>query len=553
VHETFRRGGQVGRDLMAVDWTATPLGPPDTWPRSLRAALRIVLGSRFPMWMAWGPELTFFCNDAYRRDTLGGKYPWALGRPAPVVWSEVWSDVEDRVDRVLHQGEATWDEKLQLFLQRDGYREETFHTFSYSPVVDDNGAIAGLLCVVSEETREVLRQRRMGVLRELGDRIHSPRAESELLEIVSSSLDDGWPDVPFHLLYLWAEDGLPRLVGQGGFKDELPEVSWPDPTLSAELTVVPEVAALFDEVPVGPWQVPATQAAVVPVAGPLRESYGFLVAGLNPFRRPDEEYADFVTALGARIGTAIAGVRAAAELAAREHEIADELQSSLLPEITIDRADLDVTTYYRAGVQGTQVGGDWYDVIGLDGGRTALVVGDVMGRGVRAASVMGQLRTAIRAYARLGLPPDQLLASLDGLVRDLFPEQVVTCLYAVFDPADCSLSFVSAGHLPLLVVSSDGCERIDVESHPPLGVGVPFHRVHRVGLRPGNGVLLYTDGLVERRGSDLETGIESLRRLLATAEGPLDGIPAWLARTLLPLGPADDVAVLLARVGGNRP
>ena len=98
MRDTFRRSGDVGRNMLAVDWAATPLGPPESWPNSLQAAVRIVLSSRFSMWMAWGPELTFFCNDAYRRDTLGAKYPWALGKPASTVWSEIWDDIGPRID-----------------------------------------------------------------------------------------------------------------------------------------------------------------------------------------------------------------------------------------------------------------------------------------------------------------------------------------------------------------------------------------------------------------------------------------------------------------------
>ena len=107
VLEVFDSGGDVGRDLAAVDWAATPLGPPDSWPQSLVSVVRVLLTSRFSMWMAWGPELTFFCNDAYRRDTLGEKYPWALGRPADEVWSEIWGDIGPRIDGVMATGEAT--------------------------------------------------------------------------------------------------------------------------------------------------------------------------------------------------------------------------------------------------------------------------------------------------------------------------------------------------------------------------------------------------------------------------------------------------------------
>ena len=100
----FERSGEVGRDLLAVDWAATPLGDLDTWPSSLESVVRLMLTSRFSMWMAWGPDLTFFCNEAYRRDTLGNKYPWALGKPAPVVWSEIWDEVGPLVQDVLKTG-----------------------------------------------------------------------------------------------------------------------------------------------------------------------------------------------------------------------------------------------------------------------------------------------------------------------------------------------------------------------------------------------------------------------------------------------------------------
>src|SRR6202167_1996972 len=133
----FRADQEIGRDLAAVDWASTPLGPVDGWPQSLRTAVYILLSSQFAMWMGVGPELTFFCNAAYRRDTLGGKYPWALGRPASEVWAEIWDDIGPRIERVLSTGAATWDEALMLILERSGYPEETYHTFSYSPLREE--------------------------------------------------------------------------------------------------------------------------------------------------------------------------------------------------------------------------------------------------------------------------------------------------------------------------------------------------------------------------------------------------------------------------------
>jgi hypothetical protein len=565
VRDTFLRSGEVGRDLLAVDWASTALGPLENWPRSLQTVVRMMLASRFSMWMAWGPDLTFFCNDAYRRDTLGAKYPWALGKPAPVVWSEVWSDVQERIEQVLSTGTATWDEKLQLFLERDGYREETYHTFSYSPLHDDRGAIAGLLCVVSEDTDEVVSLRRLSALRALGDRVVASFDTTAAVEDFSRALADGWADLPFHLVYLYDEDRTAvHLAAQGGFRHGHPaapasmlmddDAPWPEPPAGDPLAVVELLEARYADLPTGVWSTPPERAAVVPIPTPHVGRYGYLVVGLNPFRRFDDRYAEFLTLVAARLGAAISGARAISAVRAREHEIADELQASLLPEDTFDLADLEVSTYYQAGVEGTQVGGDWYDVIRLTDGRTALVIGDVMGRGVSAASVMGQLRTAIRAYARIGLPPDELMNSLDSLVRDLFPEQVVTCIYGVFDPADQVLRFVNAGHLPPLVTRPDGtCTRVVAPTHPPLGVGRPFDDVHRIDLAPGFDVVLYTDGLVERRGEDIDSGIEALRSAAARLEVPLDEVPEQLVKACLTDGPDDDVAVLVARVGGAQP
>ena len=219
------------------------------------------------------------------------------------------------------------------------------------------------------------------------------------------------------------------------------------------------------------------------------------------------------------------------------------------PQEPVGLARLEVATYFRAGGQGTVVGGDWYDVIELPDGCTALVIGDVMGRGVRAAAVMTQVRSVVRAYARMGLPPLELMGTLDHLVLARFPEQFVTCLYAVFDHADLSLRFVNAGHMPPLLTNRDGsCTRVTTATHPPLGVGHPFDELHRVDLAPGAGVVLYTDGLVERRRMDVEAGIESLRRAVARLDVSVRDVPEALVQAQLPQVPDDDVALLVVRV-----
>ena len=192
------------------DWADTPLGPADLWPQSLRTAVRIVLGSRFAMWMAWGPELTFFYNDKYAADTLAIKHPWALGRRADEVWAEIWEDIGPRIEQVISTGTATWDEGLLLFLERSGYREETYHTFSYSPLWDEAGNTAGMLCVVAEETERVIGERRLATLRELAADAGAATTERDLFAAVDASLSTNRFDLPFAFAYTIGDDGRPE-------------------------------------------------------------------------------------------------------------------------------------------------------------------------------------------------------------------------------------------------------------------------------------------------------------------------------------------------------
>ncbi len=1078
-----------------------------------------MLGSRFAMWMAWGPELTFFCNDAYRRDTLGSKYPWALGRPAREVWAEIWPEIGPRIDRVLSTGQATWDEGLRLYLQRSGYPEETYHTFSYSPLADDDGAVAGMLCVVSEDTDRVISARRMATLRELGSAVSALLTPSEVFSASCDQLGRNRSDLPFALFYVAAEEGkddppAAELACAVGLDDQHPatptrleiggDSGWPLPIAGP---AVVDLAGRFAELPCGVQPGPPEQALVIPLAlQPGAAPRAWFVAGINRYRPFDDGYrgfleliarqvtaavaaasayeherhraedlaeldraktafftnishelrtpltlmlgpledaiadrahplpdrqrvrlelaqrntqrllglvntlldfsrleagrvvphpepvdlarltaelsgmfdsvathagltlrvdvpadaapvrmdrelwtkivlnllsnavkftftgsisvelqlppagspagsaeltvrdsgigidpseqgrlferfsrvhgaksrshegsgiglalvAELATLLGGEVGVesapdvgsaftvrvpvesvrpgeapgggdgvldlrhfvdeaarwvdpagasdvastapgpadadrpcvlvvednadmrtylasllarsyrvelavdgadalrhiervlpdlvlsdvmmpnvdgfalvatlranprtatlpiillsaragedgvyegldagaddyltkpfsarelmarvranveldrarrarleletsralldetqrlarvaswevdlargrlatspefgrmlkmtpdqiatldfesaldillrpedrpqaraaldgALDGVPiaydalvrtgdgaeilmeivgeairdvdgnavavrgsiqdvgeqrraarrttmdvAAREVAAREHQIAEELQASLLPGLDFDPEHLQIASFYSAGVEGTQVGGDWYDVIELGAGRTALVVGDVMGRGVRAAAVMGQLRAAIRAYARLDLPPADLLELCDGAVRELGDDQIVTCVYAVFDPVEHSLTFANAGHLPpLLVAPAGSVERLSGSAGAPLGSGPLTLFDQTVPMAAGSMLALYTDGLVERRDRDIDAGIALLIEEIAESADDLAGLPACLVARMLPAGQDDDVAVLLARV-----
>jgi PAS domain S-box-containing protein len=333
--DVFAADGEVGADLAAVDWAATPLGPPDGWPQSLRTAVSILLSSRFPMWMAWGPDLTFFCNAAYRRDTLGQKYPWALGRPASEVWAEIWGDIGPRIEAVLSTGEATWDEALLLFLERSGYPEESYHTFSYSPLRDDSGAVVGMLCVVSEETERVIGERRMATLRDLGSDPSVVRTEEEMLAFVGQQLGRNARDLPFTLTYLFEQDGTARLAACTGLAAGHPaaparlpadaqDAPWPAAALArGESTVMDLDGASFTALPGGPWPEPPARALAVPLLQQGSAPHGFLVAGLNRYRPLDAGYRGFVELVAGHIAAGISSARSYEAQQRRAEELAE--------------------------------------------------------------------------------------------------------------------------------------------------------------------------------------------------------------------------------------
>ncbi|MEU2267921.1 SpoIIE family protein phosphatase [Streptomyces olindensis] len=233
-----------------------------------------------------------------------------------------------------------------------------------------------------------------------------------------------------------------------------------------------------------------------------------------------------------------------ARLYGRERGTALTLQRSLLPSTPAQREGLDIAARYRPAL--SEVGGDWYDVLPLGPGRTGLVVGDVMGKGVQAAAIMGQLSTATRALARLDLPPAELLRHLDDIAGSL-GDAIATCVYAVCDLERGTCALSSAGHLPPVLAGADGgAELVDVPGGVPLGVGGVAFGTVEVEFTPGSLLALYTDGLVETRGEPIDTGLGTLTRLLTTAGPSLQRTSDSLLGALSP-EPDDDVALLLVR------
>ena len=310
--------------IAARDWSATPLGPSARWPRSLETVLRILVTSRYAMWLGWGPELTFFYNDAYGTMTLGAKHPWALGQPASKVWEEIWPDIGPRAESVMRTGDATWDEGLLLFLERSGFPEETYHTFSYSPLPDDDGSIGGMLCVVTEDTERVIGARRLATLRELAAELAAVRTEPEVLAAIERGLGGNSRDLPFTVTWLFDADGThARLACTTGIdrghhlaqtEVALADLQ-PDDPLRRVLGGEPQVQITHlagdDPVPSGAWDRPPRAALAVPIAqqGADRPA-GVLLAAINPFRPLDEAYRGFIDLVAAQVASGLASARA---------------------------------------------------------------------------------------------------------------------------------------------------------------------------------------------------------------------------------------------------
>nr|WP_238419888.1 SpoIIE family protein phosphatase [Streptomyces taklimakanensis] len=268
--------------------------------------------------------------------------------------------------------------------------------------------------------------------------------------------------------------------------------------------------------------------------------------GSPPFTRSDVELA---TELASKAAVFIDNAR----LYGREREHVLSLQRSLLPRATPDTPGLDVFTHYTPSPDPSGVGGDWFDVVALPGGRTALVVGDVMGHGVAAAATMGRLRTVSRTLLALDTAPDRVLARLDLAARDLEDDPVATCLCAVYDPATASCTLAGAGHMPPLLVDTAGeVSRVEVPAGAPLGAGVIPYDPVTVPVAAGQRLVLYTDGLVKTRGGDIEAQV---RRLAEAAPAMVERLSASHEPAGIPLGDADriDESVLLVAAGEELP
>ena len=518
-------------------------------------------------------ELRVRRTDAAFRRLLGLHDEALIGRRFSELDSGVDAALVERIlaDQVMMTGVPVADVPVRQVLA--GKRRVLL--WSADPVMED-GQVRGTLCRFRDITGQAPLLRQAHALLEraghqIGTTLDIHRTASELADLAVPGFADR---MAIDLLdqVLLGED-LPRIgsatlpfrrVALRDTSTTRAEISFRVGDLIAAPLTSPAAAALWRgrpflarnpaeihrEVSYGPGHVEALLARgvytfmVVPLIarGVTLGMAGFSRAGsTEPF---DEADVRLASDLVSRAAVCIDNAR----LYTREHHTAITLQRSLLPQHIPQVAGLDIAYRYQPASQTAEVGGDWFDVIPLDEGQVALVVGDVTGHSIHAAAIMGQLRTTTATLTRLGHPPEEIMRQLSGLVAEHGAETGATCLYAHYDPASRRCRLTSAGHPPPALRHPDGTtEFIDVLGGMMLGVGQACYPAIDIELPVGSVLALYTDGLIEHPGQDITTGMSQLARILAAspARSPDDLCDSVLAG--LGAHARDDIALLLAR------
>jgi PAS domain S-box-containing protein len=332
----FSGGGELGSQMSKIHWAKTPLGPVESWPQNLKTCVRIVLTSRQPMFVWWGDQLINLYNDAYKA-ILGGKHPEALGQPAHIVWDEIWSQVGPRAESAMRANEGTYDEALLLIMQRYGYREETYYTFSYSPVPNDQGGTGGIFCANSDDTRRIISERQLAVLGDLAARTGDAKTWQEACRLTALSLATNPKDICFALIY--AVDDSKKvaiLAGSSGIEpghraaptsiEFDADGIWPivEARNAHEIRLIDLSEERLGKLPQGAWDLPPHTAAVVPVptSGPTGRA-GAVIVGLNPYRALDDNYINFLKLIANQISTSIANAEAYEQARQRAEALAE--------------------------------------------------------------------------------------------------------------------------------------------------------------------------------------------------------------------------------------
>ncbi|MFD7319670.1 SpoIIE family protein phosphatase [Streptomyces sp. NPDC059875] len=492
-------------------------------------------------------------------------------------------DMEAAMRQVLDSGEPVLDRRRIGRTPAEPDHDRVW-SCSYVRVEDPGGraigVIASLLDITDQQrahTEAEMGRRRLALLSEASIRIGSSleleRTAQELADLAASHLADA---VTVDVLDTLARGDDPGMGLAGGVA--LRRLGKAPLTGSAVTDVLAPLGRTLDF----PAAAPYTQAlsrrepfllavlderAIAPAARHTSRPAQLLQLGVHSFMMAPLFARDLVLGVATFYRSRPIGpftsddVTLAGELAARaalsidnarlyhrEHDTALTLQRSMLPQHITPPAGLEVAHRYLPASDVNEVGGDWYDVLNLPGGRAALLIGDVMGHGTPAAAVMGRLSASVRALARLDLEPEELLHQLEAALDDLAEPMLATFLYVVTDLATGRCRITRAGHPPPAVVSPDGTAALlDLPPGTPLGVGGTRFTTTETTLQPGSLLVLYTDGLIESRGSDIDERLAELIHLLTQPHPSLTGLCDSLLTHLVPGSADDDIALLLAR------
>jgi PAS domain S-box-containing protein len=574
----FLGNSELAGLMRSHDWAAGPLGPPDAWPQSLKTAVRIMLTSRQPIWIGWGRELIYLYNDPYK-SIIGGRHPWALGRPASEVWREIWGDIGPMLATAMKGHEGTYVEAQLLIMERNGYPEETYYTFSYSPIPTDDGTAGGIFCANTDDTQRVIGERQLTLLRELATATSEARTWQQACGRAARALATNTRDLPFAMIYR-AEPGsrTASLVSMMGIASDHPaapatlsvDSSGPWPIAEVLQNHVPRVVTdLADRfkipMPSGAWDVPAASAVVLPIAASGETGHpGFVIAGLNPYRLFDGGYAGFLDLVAGQITSAIANAEAYEEERRRaealaeidraktaffsnvSHEFRTPLTLMLSPlEEVLARPDNElrsanrelVSVAHRNGVRLLKLVNSLLDFSRIEAGKTQASF-EAVDLCRFTAELVSTFRSAIER-AGLGLrvdcPPMPTPVHVD---RDMWEKVILNLL-------SNALKFTFDGEIAIAIRPTADGKAVEVAVRDT-GTGIPaeelphlFERFHRVeGARgrsiEGSGIgLALVRELVRLQGGTIaaqsEVGVGStftVRLPLGTAHLPAERVQA---------------------------
>lgn len=334
--EFLQGGGEMGERIRTFDWSKTSLGPVETWPKSLRTCIQIMLTSRQPIWIGWGKELIKLYNDPYQA-IVGGKHPWALGKPASVVWADIWGDIEPMLEKVMFRNEGTYVEKQLLIMERNGYPEETYYTFSYTPVAGDEGTTEGMICFNTDDTERVVSERQLATLTLLSKSLSDARTSQEVFQNTIRAIEKNQYDFPFASLYQLNERNVslakstfdtadfPRVPTHVNFLEDGEIAGMVSAALTTQqLQIFDGLREKLGNMPQGPWQIPPDKAIILPIAQRGQNvAYGLLVVGANPYQLLNDKYLDFFKLVADQIATSMLNVHAMEEERKRLEALAE--------------------------------------------------------------------------------------------------------------------------------------------------------------------------------------------------------------------------------------